>query len=516
MKLVALRLVDLRGHPVDAAVDVGDQDDALAGVDEVHERRRRADPGAERDAVLRVLEARERVLERGARGVRDARVVVALVHADGLLHVRRRLVDRRDDRAGRRVGLLPDVDRARLEVHRRSLAARCARGRGCARAAWRRARASRRRCRARRGSAVKRRIRSTPSRAVGLEVGAAEEAVAREQRQHVVAVDPLVLALVDLDQVAGSRTAARAAAGPRPGCRTGRRAPAARGRRRAPCRRARRTARRRRRRRLRCSRPSATSASRWRCSRALPPFRRQCSRIAASVSAPRAADGEQRERAQRLVLARRRRVEQVLRDHALGEVVEPLEALAAGDRELARDPRAPRAPSSPASSSTSRRRRRCPRSRASRAALRPRIRSSTGSTRSACSRSARSCAPQWPAPSITGRKCGQSSIGSSTPRAPSTRRCARSAGAQAPCRGVRTDPRRERQAVRAVDGRDRVELHRGQPPDRVLDLVRDRAPEARRVALAARPRAGGSRRVGPSLGACASARGRGSRAGRSA
>ena len=27
---VALRLVDLRGHPVDAAVDVGDQDDALA------------------------------------------------------------------------------------------------------------------------------------------------------------------------------------------------------------------------------------------------------------------------------------------------------------------------------------------------------------------------------------------------------------------------------------------------------------------------------------------------------
>ncbi len=114
---VALRLVDLRGHPVDAAVDVGDQDDALAGVDEVHQRRRRADPGAERDAVRRVLEARERRLERRPRRVRDARVVVALVHADGFLHVRRRLVDRRDDRAGRRIGLLPDVDRARLEVH---------------------------------------------------------------------------------------------------------------------------------------------------------------------------------------------------------------------------------------------------------------------------------------------------------------------------------------------------------------------------------------------------------------
>ena len=61
---VALRLVDLRRHPVDAAVDVGDQDDALARVDEVHQRRRRADPGAERDAVLRVLEARERLLQR--------------------------------------------------------------------------------------------------------------------------------------------------------------------------------------------------------------------------------------------------------------------------------------------------------------------------------------------------------------------------------------------------------------------------------------------------------------------
>jgi hypothetical protein len=42
---VALRLVHLRRHPVDAAVDVGDQDDALARVDEMHERRRRAEAG---------------------------------------------------------------------------------------------------------------------------------------------------------------------------------------------------------------------------------------------------------------------------------------------------------------------------------------------------------------------------------------------------------------------------------------------------------------------------------------
>ena len=45
--------------------------------------------------------------------------------------------------------------------------------------------------------------------AVGLQIGPPEEAVAGEQRQDVVAVDPLVLALVHLDHVLGSRTAAR-------------------------------------------------------------------------------------------------------------------------------------------------------------------------------------------------------------------------------------------------------------------------------------------------------------------
>jgi len=38
-------------------------------------------------------------------------------------------------------------------------------------------------------------------RAVGLEVGAAHDPVAGKQGQHVVAVDALVLALVDLDRV---------------------------------------------------------------------------------------------------------------------------------------------------------------------------------------------------------------------------------------------------------------------------------------------------------------------------
>ena len=118
-ELVALRLVDLGGEPVDAAIDVRDQDRPVARVQQVHQRRRRADPGRECDPVLRALERREALLQRRAGRVRDARVVVALVPADRFLDVRRRLVDRRRHGAGGRIRLLPVVNRARLEVHRR-------------------------------------------------------------------------------------------------------------------------------------------------------------------------------------------------------------------------------------------------------------------------------------------------------------------------------------------------------------------------------------------------------------
>ena len=70
-ELVALRLVHLRRHAIDAAVHVGDQDDPLAGIDEMHERRRRSDPRAEGDAVLRLLETRKRLLQGGPGRVRD-------------------------------------------------------------------------------------------------------------------------------------------------------------------------------------------------------------------------------------------------------------------------------------------------------------------------------------------------------------------------------------------------------------------------------------------------------------
>ena len=88
LELVALRLVDLREEPVGAAVDVVDGDDPLARRDEVHQRRRRAHAGREREAVLGALQRGEAGLERAARRVRGARVVVALVLADRLLRRR--------------------------------------------------------------------------------------------------------------------------------------------------------------------------------------------------------------------------------------------------------------------------------------------------------------------------------------------------------------------------------------------------------------------------------------------
>ena len=118
---VALRLVDLGEQPVGAAVDVVHADDVVAGLEQVHDRRRRAEPGRVGKPVLGAFQRGEAGLERRPRRVPGARVVVALVHSDVVLGVRRRLVDRRDHRPGRRVGLLPVVDRARLEVHGRSL-----------------------------------------------------------------------------------------------------------------------------------------------------------------------------------------------------------------------------------------------------------------------------------------------------------------------------------------------------------------------------------------------------------
>ena len=80
-------------------------------------------PDANANAALPAFDRREVGLERQARRVLRARVLEALVLAERVLHVGRGLIDRRDDRAGRGVGLLAGVQadrgesRVRVELH---------------------------------------------------------------------------------------------------------------------------------------------------------------------------------------------------------------------------------------------------------------------------------------------------------------------------------------------------------------------------------------------------------------
>ena len=98
-----------------AAVHVVHRDDVVARLEEVHDRRRGGHPAREGEPEAAPLERRHVRLVGRARGVLRARVVVTAVPARRLLDERRGLVDRRHDGARRRVGLLPRVDRQRLE-----------------------------------------------------------------------------------------------------------------------------------------------------------------------------------------------------------------------------------------------------------------------------------------------------------------------------------------------------------------------------------------------------------------
>ena len=71
--------------------------------------------GGEAEAVLAAFERSEVALEREARRVMRARVLVALILAERLLGVCRGLVDRHHHRAGGGIGILPGVDRAGSE-----------------------------------------------------------------------------------------------------------------------------------------------------------------------------------------------------------------------------------------------------------------------------------------------------------------------------------------------------------------------------------------------------------------
>ena len=84
-----------------------------------HEQRRhgadRGHAGCEGEPLSAALDRREVALERFPRRVLRARVLVALVPAERFLHVGGRLVDRRDDRAGRWIRFLPGVQAQRAE-----------------------------------------------------------------------------------------------------------------------------------------------------------------------------------------------------------------------------------------------------------------------------------------------------------------------------------------------------------------------------------------------------------------
>jgi hypothetical protein len=99
------------------AVDVVAEDDVVARLEQVDDGARRGDARREGEPVVRVLERGDVVLERGARGVGPAGVVVVLDElARRLLDEGGGLVDGRHDRAGRGVGRLPGVDGAGVEL----------------------------------------------------------------------------------------------------------------------------------------------------------------------------------------------------------------------------------------------------------------------------------------------------------------------------------------------------------------------------------------------------------------
>ena len=85
----ACRSVDLRHQTERATVRVVGQHDALSRREQPEHRVFRGHAAREREAVLRAFERREARFERRACGVRAARVLVALVHADLGLHERR-------------------------------------------------------------------------------------------------------------------------------------------------------------------------------------------------------------------------------------------------------------------------------------------------------------------------------------------------------------------------------------------------------------------------------------------
>ena len=193
-------------------------------------------------------------------------------------------------------------------------------------------------------------------------------------------------------------------------------------------------------------------------------------------------DREQRERAQRLRLGRHGRVTPFLRDHPLGEVVRALEALPACDRQLAAIPQR---------FEHHLRRLPVPHAAATLALEVPGAERALGADPLEHRLDEVAVLAQG---AVVGAPVTRARHHGAEVRPQLDREQARLVGPvledpplaqQAVHRvaGNHADPRRQRQAVRAIDGRDRVELNCRQPANRRLDLGARRAPEPRGESL---------------------------------
>ena len=118
-ELDAVARQDLRVVAVGAAVRHVGADDVLAGLDEGRNGRDRRHPGRERAGPGPPFEHGHVLLERGARRVLRAGVLVALVLPESFLHVGGRLVDRHGYGPRQRVGRVAGVDAIGGEAHGR-------------------------------------------------------------------------------------------------------------------------------------------------------------------------------------------------------------------------------------------------------------------------------------------------------------------------------------------------------------------------------------------------------------
>ena len=107
---------DLVEQPEGAPVGVGGHHDVVARLQQRRDRADRRHARGEREPGLAVLDGGDVPFERKPRRVLGPRVLVALVPAELVLDVGRGLEQRRDDGAGRRIGLLARVNADGREV----------------------------------------------------------------------------------------------------------------------------------------------------------------------------------------------------------------------------------------------------------------------------------------------------------------------------------------------------------------------------------------------------------------